>query len=282
MTSKAKKAGKHSKYTAETVYLGEYIDLKRVQESIKKYVYMNRDEPLVLRLLKDQYAVLTKFGAVTFWNVPAKLRHEFINELQPFVKSKRDFYPYDEDTKVIVGEEHDKVTFDIVYLTSLNAEKIKIISYVLSQSVALERYEGDIENILMEIGVIVENLKNTGKPLLKQNEVLKQIGRVLSVKQTAVAHLSLFDKPEDIWYSPELEMIYNRMHSEYDVRTRFDVLNHKIDYLSDTSETLMNYLTTKEDAYLEKIIIYLILLEIVLLFLPEPYRLTQYIISLFR
>ena len=194
MTTKNKKP-QLVKYALETVYVGEYIDLKKVQENVKQYSFLNRDHPLVVRLLKDQYAVLTKFGAVTFWNVPYRLRAQFLNELKPYVKAKRESYPYDEDTKVVFGGEIDKVTFEKVFLSHMDADHIKIISYVLSQSVALERYEDEIETSLSEIGAIVENLKTSGKAMLREREVLKQIGRVLSVKQTAVAHLSLFDKP---------------------------------------------------------------------------------------
>src|SRR3989338_11372403 len=94
---------KYVKYQVETVYVGESIDLKQVQESVKQYSYLNRDVPLVVRLLKDQYAVITKFGALTFWNLPQRLRSQFIKEIQPYVKNKRDSYSYDEDTKVLIG-----------------------------------------------------------------------------------------------------------------------------------------------------------------------------------
>lgn len=255
-------------YSAETVYIGEYIDLKKVQENIKRYSYLNRDHPLVVKLLHDQYVVLTKFGGVTFWNVPYKLRTEFLNEIKPFAKSKKDSYPYDEDTKIIEGSESNKITFDTVYLTRLGVEHIKIISYVLSQSVALERYEGEIENSLSEIGNIVENLKSSGKALLSQKQLLQYIGNAFSVKQTAVAHLSLFDKPEEVWESPELEDIYNRMSVEYELQDRFDILNEKIDYLSDISQMLMNFLAEKRSEFLEIIIIALIIIEIALWFLP--------------
>ncbi len=154
---------KYVKYSAETVYAGESVDLKKVQESLKQYSFLNRDHPLVIRLLKDQYAVVTKFGAITFWNVPSKLRFEFLKEIQPFAKSKKENYHYDEDTKVLVGGETTKITFDKVFLSRLNVEHIKIISYVLSQSVALERYEDEIETSLSEIGIIVENLKSSSR-----------------------------------------------------------------------------------------------------------------------
>lgn len=279
--SKRPPTRKYLKYQAETIYIGESIDLKRVQEAIKQYSYLNRDDPLVVRLLKDQYAVLTKFGTVTFWNIPVRLRQQFLGEIQPYVKNKKEHYPYDEDTKVLIGGGVEKVTFEKVYSESLGVEKIKIISYVLSQSVALERYEDDIETSLGELETIVENLKLKGKALLSEKSLLQQIGKVLSVKQTAVSHLALFDKPDEIWESPELEKLYNRMDAEYDLRVRFEVLDKKIEYLSDISKMMMEFLAEKRNAFLEIIIIVLIVIEIGLWFLPPFSQVWAHLSKLF-
>ena len=272
---------KYTKYQAETIYIGESIDLKRVQEGVKQYSYLNREDPLVVKLLKDQYAVLTKFGTVTFWNVPVRLRQQFLGEVRSYVKSKREHYLYDEDTKVLVGGNVEKVTFEKVYSAHLNVEKIKIISYVLSQSVALERYEDDIEKNLSEFEMVVDNLKTKGKALFSEKKLLKQIGRVFSVKQTTVVHLALFDKPESIWESPDLETLYNRMSSEYDLKVRFDVLDKKIDYLSDISKMMMGFLAEKRNAFLETIIIVLIIFEIGLWFLPPFSEVWTYLSKIF-
>lgn len=280
MTTNQKKS-QLVKYGLETVYIGEYIDLKRVQESVRQYTFLNRDHPLVVRLLKDQYVVLTKFGAITFWNIPHRLRIQFLNELKPYVKAKKESYPYDEDTKVVVGGETDKVTFEKVVLPHLDVNHIKIISFVLSQSVALERYEDEIDSSLSEVGVIVENLKSFGRAKLKEKSILKQIGKVLSVKQTAVAHLSLFDKPEEVWESPHLEIMHNRLSVEYDLRIRFDVLDKKINYLSDISQMLMNFLAEKRNAFLEIIIIILIAVDIVLWFIPPFPEVLEFFKTLF-
>ena len=280
MTTKNKKV-KYARYQAETIYIGESIDLKKVQEGVRQYSYLNRDDPLVTKLLKDQYAVLTKFGTVTFWNVPVRLRQQFLGEVRPYVKSKKEHYPYDEDTKVLVGGGMEKVTFEKVYSAHLNVEKIKIISYVLSQSVALERYEDDIESNLSDFETVVDNLKTKGKASFSEKKLLKQIGRVFSVKQTTVVHLALFDKPESIWESPDLETLYNRMSSEYDLKVRFDVLDKKIDYLSDISKMLMNFLAEKRNAFLEIIIIILIAIDIVLWFIPPFPVVAGYLMKLF-
>lgn len=281
MTTKIKQV-KYDKYSVETIYIGESVDLKKVQEGIKHYSFLNRDVPLVMKVLKDQYVVLTKFGTITFWNIPTRLHLQLTKEIQPYVKNKRDNYAYDEDIKVLIGGSVEKVTFEKVYSESLGVEKIKIISHVLSQSVALERYEDDIEKSLTELEGIVENLKLRGKAFLSEKELLKQIGRVLSVKQTVISHLSIFDKPDEIWESPELERLYNRMDAEYDLRARFDVLDKKANYLSDISKMLMEFLAEKRNAFLETIIIALIVFEIGLWFLPPSAEVLKYLSGLFK
>ena len=251
----------------EVVYVGESVDLKKVQESMKQYSFLNRDHPLVIRLLDGQLAVLTKFGTVAFWNVGKKLKKQLLEELAPLVKSVKKFYPHTEGTKVQTGATTEKVTFDKVYLTDFNIEKVRIISYVLSQSVALERYENEIEENLKELGVVIENLKTKGRAMLRERELLKRIGKVLSVKQVAVAHLSLFDKPDEAWESPELEILYNQLHKEYEMGDRFDILDEKINFLSDNAKLLLDFIAEKRNAFLEMVIIGLFVIDLIPLFI---------------
>ena len=51
------------------------------------------------------------------------------------------------------------------------------------------------------------------------------------------------------------------MDAEYDLRARFDVLDKKANYLSDISKMLMEFLAEKRNAFLEIIIIVLIIFE---------------------
>jgi uncharacterized Rmd1/YagE family protein len=252
------------KFSLETRYLGEHTDLKKLQEGVKKYHILNRDHPIVFRLLDDQYAVLTKFGTVTFWNVGKELAKEFIGEIAPFIKSRRENYDYSDTLKVYVGSETERATFEELYIKDLDLEKIKIISYVSAQSVALDRYEDEIDERLAELGRVVDNIKSSGRTKFTQASLLKQVGNVLSVKQNAVSSLSLFDKPNETWESEEIEKLYNRLRDEYELRDRFDILNEKIDFLSENNTTILNFISSQKANFLEWIIIFLIIVEIVL------------------
>lgn len=253
-----------AKYNVEALYAGESIDLKKIQEGLKQYNFLNRDHPLALRVLKDQYLVLTKFGVVIFWNIAEKFKQQLLKEISPYVKSKKPTYFYQEKTKVLAGMGTERVLFNRIYLDEISVEKIKIISFVLSQSVALNRYEEEIETNLVGLEAIMSKLKTEGRVFPKEKELLKRIGDIFLVKQTAVTHLSLFDKPDDVWESPELEKLYNRLNTELELQDRFDVLDEKMDFLSENTRMLMDFISQKRGNFLEVVVIWLIVVEIIL------------------
>jgi len=259
-----KNTPKSKKFFLETHYLGEHADLKKIQEHLKKYRFMNRDHPLIIQLLEDEYAVLTKFGTVSFWNVKKSLASQFLKEVAPFVKSVRGNYDYTDTLEIHVGPGAEKISFEKLHIKNLDMEKMKIISYVSAQSVALDRYEDEINQRLDELGKVVENLKTSGRTHFTQENLLRQVGNILSVKQNAVSSLSLFDKPNETWEREEIEKLYNRLRGEYELRDRFDILNEKIDFLSENNTTLLNFISSQKANFLEWIIIVLIAVEIVL------------------
>lgn len=252
------------RFFLETRYVGERIDLKHLQESVKKYQYLNRDHPLVVQLLDGEYVVLTKFGAASFWNVKKSLLNQFLKEIAPFVKNHTENHEYTDTLEIHVGADAEKVTFEELYLKDLDLEKTKIISYVSAQSVALDRYEDEIDERLKELGRVVENLKTSGRTHFSQEGLLKQVGNVLSVKQNVVSSLSLFDKPNETWEREEIEKLYDKLRAAYELRDRFDILNEKIDFLSENNTTLLNFISSQRSNFLEIIVIILIVIEIVL------------------
>jgi required for meiotic nuclear division protein 1 len=252
------------KFIITTSYLGEKIDLRKLQENIKEYKFLNIDQPLVMELPDDQYVVLTKFGTVTLWNIPKQVAKEFIKEISPFVRSSRQEYGYTDSLEVHVGAAQEKLTFEEAYIKKLDVERIKIISYVSAQSVALDRYEEEIDQHLINLGRVIDDLKSSGKTHFNQRSLLKEVGRTLSVKQNTVSDLSLLDKPNSTWKTEDIEKLYDHLRDAYELRDRFDILNEKIDFLSENSTTLLEVISSQKAERLEIIVIGLIIVEIVL------------------
>jgi uncharacterized Rmd1/YagE family protein len=251
-----------------SVYLGESIDLKKMQENLKKYPYITRELPIILKIAQGQYAVLTKFGVVTFWNVPKRQREEFIREISPFIEKFDQNFAYFDTLKVLIGKEKEDVKFGKVFLTKIDKEKVQVISFVISQSVALERYEKEIEQRVSELEKLIIYLRLGKLANIQEKELLREIGDILAVRQSTISHLSLFDKPETTWEREELEKLYNKLFYEFELGDRFDILNEKIKFLSDHNKLLLDFISSKRGQFLELIIVVLIFIE-VLIFIGE-------------
>lgn len=264
---KAKSITGPKRYSLVTKYLGERIDLKKAQDEFRRYEFLNHDHPLVLRIVNGKYVVLTKFGTVSFWNASEEDIERFVKEISPYAKGSREKYDYIDTLKIYVGAETEKTTFDELYIRNLDIEKIKIISYVSAQSVALDRYEEEIDRRLGELGRVAENLKTDGHTRFTEKSLLRQVGHVLSVKQSTVSSLSLFDKPDEAWEREEIEKLYNRLRSAYELHDRFDILNEKLNFLSENNITLLDFVTAAKNNFLELVIVVLIVVEIVILVL---------------
>lgn len=266
ITQRINKRNLKKSFSLFALYLGDRIDLKKLQENLKKYPYLTREHPIVLKLAIDQYAVLMKFGSVVFWNVPKEIRYEFINEISPFIDGFNPNYPYSDILKVFVGTQKEEVRSNKVYLTSIDREKIQIISFVLGQSIALEKYEVQIEERILEMEKVISVLKSGFWRGLKEKNLLSQFGEILAVKQKTISHLSLLDKPETTWDRLEIERLYNKLYYEFELTDRLDILNEKIRFLSDHNKILLDFTTAQRSNFLELVIIILILIELLIFF----------------
>lgn len=254
------------KFFVEGIFLGDSIDLKKFQEKVKKYPYLTRESPIVLKFAVGEYIVVTKFGAVVFWNVKENEKRKFIEEIVPFVENYNPEWKFRDSLKVFISPEIERVKFGKIFISKLDKEKVQIISFVLAQSVALEKYEVEIEERLREIEKVIEALKTKNWFQFKEKEILAQIGEILAVKQRAISHLSLFDKPATTWEREDIEKLYHQLAFEFELEDRFDVLNEKIKFLSDHHKILLDFVSAQRGNFLELIIVILIIIELLIFF----------------
>jgi uncharacterized Rmd1/YagE family protein len=75
--------------------------------------------------------------------------------------------------------------------------------------------------------------------------------------------LYLLDKPDIVWDDVELESLYNQLSLQLELKSRFDVIEYKISYLKESVDFAKDMINQKSSEFLEWIIIWLIVVEIV-------------------
>ena len=91
------------------------------------------------------------------------------------------------------------------------------------------------------------------------------------ILQQILSRLSLLDKPDITWDSPELETLFGHMRKMYELDDRFRAVEFKLDSIQDNSKALLSILQTRRSERLEIVIVALILIEVVL-FVYELFR----------
>lgn len=249
--------------TVRADYYEGQIDLKQFRARFPHYPVLSSN-PLVLEPEKNSYVVLTRFGAVVYWDCCEQVVQDMHAEIEslPAVQNRNDAVR--DELLVHIGMEQDMVTFNDVWLRELTLEKLKIIALVLGQSVALDRFENEVTQALARFNPVTEALRKSGRLTLSEKQVLQAVGFALQVRAAVLANLTLFDDPPETWESETLAYLDSQLYDQFDLEERLSAINQKLNFLTDVNSTLTTLLSNRKSHRLEWIVIVLIAVEIVL------------------
>jgi required for meiotic nuclear division protein 1 len=92
---------------------------------------------------------------------------------------------------------------------------------------------------------------------------LQHIGNGLLVQHRVSGRVAVTEKPDVLWDRPDLERLYARLESEYELKERTDALTRKLSVVAATGKALTDVIDTERSLRLEITIVILILIEVV-------------------
>jgi len=239
--------------------LGERIDLR--SRFAGEVLARN---PLTVPVKGGGVAVLFRYGAVVLFDVAATAQAPFLDQVLALVWNRYD-KPETEDVAVCIDPAiPEGMQGDAVYFESMSVERIQIVASVLSKSVALAMYESRVAQNFDRIEPLARNLERNGRIIANSSELLKHIGAMLLSEQMMVGRVEISEKPDTLWDHPDLEGLYLRMESEFEIRERYAALERKLNLISRTVQTVAELLHSKRSLRLEWSIVVLIVIEIML------------------
>lgn len=140
-------------------------------------------------------------------------------------------------------------------------EKIAF-SHGMQRSVKISVIEDISDRLIASIKQIPDILTEKRALKLDQKAVMKTMGQLLSLRGLINLHLPLNETPEAYWEEPWLEDLYSKISRELDLAGRIRTLNRKLDYTHQVVDVLRSELAERHHVRLEKIIIYLIAMEL--------------------
>lgn len=215
----------------------------------------------------ESVAVAYDFGAIVFINVGAEERTRVIGTVLANVAKDEPHPPLEEDFLVEVdpgAPAHGNVHFDRVVVPALTPYVVDIITILLAQSVSIDYYEEDLQEIIQRIDVRTDAMAKHGRLTGSSRELSRFIGNAISTKNQIIAALAVLDKPAVTWENEPLDRLYRAFRAMLEIDDRFRALEYKMRTIQDTLELLLDVMGTRRSHTLELVIVLLIVLEIVL------------------
>jgi uncharacterized Rmd1/YagE family protein len=227
------------------------------------------------KIRKDIF-VFTTFGSVVCW-ATNQIEEEKVLELMrgavldteklSFVDS--DFYEF----SYYIGSS-DLSGFHIFRDTSflpIDLDDKKDLLYKLSCSYALATsgkvgiFEEQIESVIVATEKIPKELADQGKvSSMSKSQVSCIIGELNIYKSSLNLMYDILDAPEFFWDYPELEEVYTQSRKHVEVADRVEVLNKRMQVLSELLSILQDEKSESHSSNLEWIVIWLIVLDVIM------------------
>lgn len=243
-----------------SVCVGDRIDVRTLLENSDRIA----TNPIMVSAGEYGCAVLTRYGVVVFFEVTPIEQASFLQYLNPFITRP---FARTEDEIVelrLCPDRDDHVENGIIHLKNFSVERLQIVADILTKSVVMAYYEIGISKAFDRVEPLAENLHRSGRTGLQGRELLKQVGEILLIQHRMVGRVEVADKPDLLWENNELERLYERLHSEYELQERHDRLDHKLALVQSTAQTLIELLHSDRSHRVEWYITILIVFEIMI------------------
>jgi len=208
-------------------------------------------------------AVLFRYGVVVFFGVKGMDEVRFVESLKPLLTNAY-ATPEIEELEIHTGMDSIGVQSGAVSLDEVSLEKLQVIADALSKNLVLTLYENKVASEFDKIEPLAQELATHGKVSAGSKNLLSKIGHMLLIEHRMVGRAEIGDKPETLWYFPQLEGLYAGLEDEFELKERQLALDRKLGLISDTAQTLADVWDNKQLHKLEWYVIGLILFEIVL------------------
>jgi uncharacterized Rmd1/YagE family protein len=208
--------------------------------------------------------IVFAYGTIVFWAVAPSLVEQILKEVEPYCVEPLE-NPHEDEFSFSYGSTF-RVVNDQIVLDQQDLYVMLALSHAFSQSVKLELFEGRVQQAVDQAQLLVDELSARGRIDLSRKEIAKRIGWLMQQRYSINLHCDVLDTPDFFWERTELERYYQAGAAYLDLSQRVNVLYRRMDTVSDVFEVLTTEINHRHSAFLEWIIIVLIMIEVIMSF----------------
>jgi uncharacterized Rmd1/YagE family protein len=205
----------------------------------------------VARYGPTSWTVVHDFGAVVFFGGEAAECDRVMKALLAKL-GEQPRAPLEESFAVeLTAAAAPSVKFDRVVVAELEPRTVGLISLVVAQSVAMEYYEGDLDALIAALVERSRRLEREGALHGSARELMRFIGRGMTMRSEVIHTLSMLDSPGATWESESLDRLYRDLRSAFEIEERYHALDHESRIVQDNLALLVDIVRQRRYTILE-------------------------------
>lgn len=244
-------------------HLGSRLDIKIIKNSFTfKCVYF---DPTELIYTEDglNFFQIHDYGSIVFFGIENTKQNEIIASIRRLMNLETTELKSENYIVEVDPGSPYKVLFDRIVIDKMNLEIARILMLGIAQSIALDNYTEQANQLLEEISIHTAELEKQGRFSITGKALVKYIGRTANLKNVIASNLYIFDSPTMTWNDELLNRINTDLARELDISARHKNLQESVQTIKESLEMFNDFHQHAHSAKLEWIIIFLILFEIV-------------------
>jgi uncharacterized Rmd1/YagE family protein len=245
--------------TVRAWFLGTRIDVRDLGRGSMPVA------PVTMLVGTRGYSLIFRFGVVVLAGLSPAEEKDVLDSLSGAIHSRFAQPETDEAEIVIDPERNEGLGADgRLALREAGTGRLQVVAHVLAKSCVLGYYERSVADAFDRIEQLADRLSRGESPARAKKDVLNEIGNVLLILTRTVGRVEVTEKPEITWDDAELDRLYQRLATEYELRDRDLALSRKLELVSRTAETYLDLLNNRQTLRVEWYIVILIVLEVAL------------------
>ena len=206
---------------------------------------------VVVRYGPASWAVGHDFGALVFLGVDAAERERVVAALRAELGPEPRAPMQETFTVEVDPGAPPAARFDRVVVPELDERVVEMIALVVAQSVAMEYYEGDLDALVAALEERSGRLARDGVLPGSVREMMRFIGRGMTMRSQVIHTLSLLDSPGATWESEPLDRLYRGLRASFEIEERYRALDHELRIVQDNLALLVDMVRQRRYTILE-------------------------------
>jgi uncharacterized Rmd1/YagE family protein len=206
--------------------------------------------------------VVFRYGVVVLIGLDPVAEDEVLRGIAPRVSGLSPLRE-EEAVRLAPANGEERVEPDgVVRIADRSPARLLIVADALAKSAALAHDERQVSEVFDTLEPWSRDLARRGRTPGGRRAMIRMIGSALLVEHRVSGRVAVGEKPDLLWDRPDLERLYARLETEYELDERAEVLNRKLVLIGQTARLMTDLIDTAQALRLEAAIVILIVFEI--------------------